>query len=62
MKVVSAKASLSKKAEEVLSSRDSAREVLKMVIEAQSSTKSRVLRIKSGAVISTEAPKVAPKA
>lgn len=61
MKTVSGKASLSKTAEQLLSSRDSAREVFKMVIEAQSSAKSGVMRGKNGLSIVTERPTFAAK-
>ncbi|WP_176339686.1 hypothetical protein [Xanthomonas hortorum] len=59
MKTVTGKATLSKTAEQMLSSRDSAREVLKMVIEAQSTANTRVMRSKSGVSIATERPPVA---
>ncbi|MEP9641544.1 hypothetical protein [Xanthomonas euvesicatoria] len=60
MKTVTGKATLSKSAEKMLfSSRDSAREVLKMVIEAQSTANARVMRSKSGVSIATERPPVA---
>lgn len=61
MKTVTGKASLSKTAEKMLSSRDSAREVLKMVIEAQSSAGPRVLRSKSGVSLVTERPSATKK-
>ncbi|WJS66017.1 hypothetical protein DXO206_023250 (plasmid) [Xanthomonas oryzae pv. oryzae] len=59
MKTVTGKATLSKSAEKMLSSRDSAREVLKLVIEAQSTANARVMRSKSGVSIATERPPVA---
>ncbi|WP_256776794.1 MULTISPECIES: hypothetical protein [unclassified Stenotrophomonas] len=63
MKTVNSKATLSTRAEELLSSRDGARDVMKIVIRSQTCPKnarnaSTALRSKSGMYILTERPKV----
>lgn len=61
MKTVSGKASLSKTAKQLLSSRETAREMIKGVIEMQSSTKQRSKLIKNGVSLVTERPVAAAK-
>jgi hypothetical protein len=61
MKTVSGKATLSKSAEALMSTRDSARDVLKLVIESQARSESAastsgMLHSASGMYILTESP------
>lgn len=56
MKAVNSKATLSKSAKEIMSSRDTAREMFKLVIKSQASPTGGVMRSKSGLFIMTERP------